>query len=158
MIDAICFIKNAWRLVDGKIQLVEINWTDNELPNGLQWHMDRFRETIQSGGKAFGYFDESVLVGYATVNSDMFGTYSKYVLLDQIFVSKDYRNKGTGKNLFHLCKDQAKTWGADKLYLCAGSSEDTIAFYNKIGCVNTNEIDQELYEEDPNDIQLEYQL
>ena len=157
-IDATYFIKNAWRLVDGKIQLVEINWTDHELPNGLQWHMDRFRETLQSGGKAFGCFDESILVGYATVNADKFGTYSQYILLDQIFVSKDYRNKGIGKELFHLCKVQAKAWGVDKLYLCAGSSEDTIAFYNKIGCVHANEINQKLYEEDHNDMQLEYHL
>jgi N-acetylglutamate synthase-like GNAT family acetyltransferase len=79
-------------------------------------------------------------------------------LLEQLFVSKDYRNKGIGKELFYLCSAQAKKWGADKLYLCAGSSEDTIAFYNKLGCVNTSEINQALYEEDPNDIQLEYQL
>lgn len=158
MIDATCFIKNAWRFVDGKGKLVEINWTDHELPNGLQWHMEHFKETLQLGGKAFGCFDENTLVGYATVSADIFGTYSKYVLLDQLFISIDYRNKGIGKKLFHLCTSQAKTWGANKLYICAGSSEDTITFYNKIGCVNANEINQKLYEEDPNDIQLEYQL
>ena len=61
---------------------------NKELPNGLQWHMERFRKTIQSGGKAFGCFHGNTLVGYATVNADMFGIYSKYVLLDQIFISK----------------------------------------------------------------------
>ncbi|MBE5961793.1 MAG: GNAT family N-acetyltransferase [Lachnospiraceae bacterium] len=156
MIDATCFIKNVWRVVDGEMKLVEINWTDHELPNGLQWHKEHFKATIQSGGKAFGCFNGNTLIGYATVNADMFGICSKYVLLDQIFISKDYRNKGIGKELFHLCVNQAKEWGADKLYICAGSSEDTIAFYIKIGCIKANEVNQKLYEEDPNDIQLEY--
>jgi hypothetical protein len=30
MIDGTCYIKNAWRMVDGTLQLVEINWTDYE--------------------------------------------------------------------------------------------------------------------------------
>lgn len=158
MIDATCFIKNAWRLVDGEVRLIEINWTDYELPNGLDWHIERFCETIKSGGKAFGCFDGNTLVGYTTINSGKFGTYSKYVLLEQLFISKDYRNKGIGKQLFYLCTDQAKKWGADKLYLCAGSSEDTIEFYNRLGCVKADEINKELYEEDPNDRQLEYKL
>ena len=156
LIDGTCYIKNAWRMVDGTLQLVEINWTDYELPNGLQWHMQHFLKTIVEGGKAFGCFEKDVLVGYVTINSDIFGVYSKQILLDQLFVSQNYRNKGIGKKLFGFCIFQAKRWGADKLYLCAGSSENTIAFYKKIGCVNAVEINQELYEEDPNDIQLEY--
>jgi N-acetylglutamate synthase-like GNAT family acetyltransferase len=158
MLDATCFVKNAWRYVDGEISLVAINWTDYELPNGLQWHIERLKKTIKTGGKVFGCFDKNILVAYTTVNAELFGIESKKVLLEQLFVSKDYRNKGIGKELFCLCSAQAKKWGADKLYLCAGSSEDTIAFYNKLGCVNTSEINQQLYEEDPNDMQLEYQL
>ncbi|MDH8676864.1 GNAT family N-acetyltransferase [Fusibacter bizertensis] len=158
MIDATCFIEKAWRIVDEELKLIEINWTDHELPNGLKWHMDQFSQTIQTGGKGFGCFVGDTLIGYTTVNSDQFGNHSKYVLLDQLFISKDYRNKGIGKQLFYLCADQAKKWGAEKLYLCAGSSEDTIAFYKMIGCVGASEIDQELYDKDPNDRQLEYHL
>lgn len=35
-------------------------------------------------------------------------------------------------------------------------SEDTIVFYKKIGCVSAKQIVEELFAEDPNDIQLEY--
>lgn len=158
MIDATNFIKNVWRQVDGKYTLVEINWTDYELPNGLPWHMDRYAQTFEEGGKAFGCFDDSLLVGYATLNRPMFGTTANYVLLDQLFVSKDYRNKGIGKNLFAMCAKQGRAWGADKLYICAGSSENTVAFYNSIPCAPAKEVNQALFEDDPNDIQLEYSL
>lgn len=47
---------------------------------------------------------------------------------------------------------------AEKIYICAGSSEDTIAFYFKLGCIEATEINKELYEIDRNDYQLEYRL
>lgn len=49
-------------------------------------------------------------------------------------------------------------YGAEKLFLCAGSAENTIAFYHKLGCVVAAEKNEKLYEEDPRDIQLEYSL
>lgn len=155
-IDATNFIERAWRLVDGQYRLVEINWTDYELPNGLGWHKERLTSVLKAGGKAFGCFDGKLLVGYAVVTNEIFGTISRYVLLDQLFVSKSLRGKGIGKTLFAMCAEEAVTFGADKLFLCASSAEDTIAFYHKIGCVKAVERNQKLYEEDPRDIQMEY--
>ena len=159
-IDAECYIKNAWRIdaETNEYKLVEINWTDYELPNGFEWHLNRFRESISEGGKAFGCFDQGKLVGYGTTGAKVFGDSQKYVLLDQLFVSKDYRNRHVGRQLMHLCAEAASEMGAEKLYLCAGSSEDTIAFYKKMGCVPATEINEELFEEDPNDIQFEYKF
>jgi len=154
-IDATYFIKNAWREIDGELCLVEINWTDYELPNGLQWHLSHFSNSISSGGCVYGCFDNGLLVGYGAVDGDLFGTASKYLLLDQLFVSKDYRNKHIGRTILSLCADWARAKGADKLYICAGSSEDTVAFYRKMGCVNATEINEELYQNDTRDLQLE---
>ena len=156
-IDAAYYIKNAWRLnrETGEYELTEINWTDETLPNGFEWHLDHFKKTIQGGGKAFGCFEDDTLVGYATIDSKVFGQEERYVLLDQLFVSNHYRNNGIGRKMVALCAEQAGLFGADKIYLCAGSSEDTIAFYKKLGCRAAAEIDKTLFEEDPNDIQLE---
>lgn len=155
-IDATNYIRNAWRKdSSGEYRLLEINWTDTELPNGFEWHLRRFRQTLVSGGTAIGCFDGEKLVGYATLEGHVFGQ-QKYVLLDQLFVSKDYRRKGIGKELFRMCAVQARQIGAKKIYLCAGSSENTMAFYQKLGCVSAAEPDQKLLQEDPRDIQLEY--
>lgn len=156
-IDAACYIKRAWRMnrKTGEYELTEINWTDESLPNGFEWHLDHFKKTIQGGGKSIGCFDDDTLVGYATIDSKVFGQKERYVLLDQLFVSNHYRNNGIGRKLVALCAEQAGLFGADKIYLCTGSSEDTIAFYKKLGCRAATEIDKELFKEDPNDIQLE---
>lgn len=159
-IDATHFIKNVWRIneASGEYGLVEINWTDTELPNGFGWHLNRLKETIKSGGTAFGCFDEGKLVGYGTIDKEIFGKQEKYALLDQLFVSQNQRGKGIGKALFALCAKQAAVYGAEKLFLCAGSSENTMAFYKKLGCVPAIEKNDKLYEEDPRDIQLEFCL
>lgn len=157
-IDAMHVIRNAWRKdSSNKYKLVEINWTDTELPNGFEWHLRRFREALENGGTAFGCFDRDKLIGYAVMNGNIFGQQG-YILLDQLFVSNTYRGKGIGKRLFTLCAEQARQLGARKLYLCAGSAENTIAFYHKLGCAPAVEPDEDLAAEDPYDIQLEYAL
>ena len=159
-IDTNQYIKNAWRMnhESGKYELLEIDWTQHELPNGYKWHLNHFKDTLNHGGKAFGCFEDDILVGYVTLEGNVFGKKEKYVLLDQLFVSKNCRNKGIGRALFELCAKQAIQLGAEKIYLCSSSAEDTIAFYKKLGCKPAAEIDQKLFEEDPNDIQLEFGL
>lgn len=153
------YIEKAWREVDGKRQLITIDWQEPGLPNGFEWHIERFQQSLRDGGTAFGCFnEESVLVGYATIENNLFGETAKHALLDQLFITKELRGKGIGKALFNLCANKAKENGADKLYICAGSAEETIAFYFAIGCKEAQEINQELYESDPRDFQLEYQI
>lgn len=158
-IDATNYIENVWRRNGdtGEYTLQRICWTEKGLPNGYDWHLRRFREALNDGGAAFGCFDGKTLVGYATVWGHVFGGQG-YVLLDQLFVSASYRGLGIGRELFSLCAGQAGALGARKLYLCASSAENTVAFYKRIGCVSAQEPDPVLLKEDPRDIQLEYSL
>lgn len=153
------YIKNAWRKVDRELKLVEIDYLSNDWANGYDEHYNSLKNTIINGGYAFGVFNENnKLLGFATINREVFGNKYKHVLLDQMFISLEYRNKGIGKKLFTLCADAAKSWNVDKIYICAGSAEETIAFYFAIGCKYAEEINKELYEDDPRDLQLEYIL
>lgn len=74
-IDATNYIKNVWRFDENvqEYRLVEINWTDTELPNGFEWHLNRLKETLSDGGAAFGCFDRNVLIGYGTVDKQLIG-------------------------------------------------------------------------------------
>ncbi len=158
-IDPSQYIGKAWREIEGNRQLVEINYQDEDWPNGYEYHISHLRETILSGGSAIGAFNlDNKLLGFATVNPQVFGEKYKYVLLDQLFITLDYRNKGIGKKLFMLSTDEARKWDVDKIYICAGSAEETIAFYFKLGCKEVEEIDKDLYEIDRRDYQLEFSL
>lgn len=153
------YINRAWREVEGKRQLIQINYQDSDWPNGYEYHLNSLKKTIESEGIAWGAFGSNGrLLGFATINNTFFGEKFNYVLLDQLFISLNHRSKGIGKKLFMLCADTAKSWNADKLYICAGSAEETIAFYFAIGCKEAVEINKELYEVDPRDYQLEFAL
>lgn len=158
-IDPSQYIGKAWREIEGKRQLVEINYQDEDWPNGYKYHISHLKETILNGGSAIGAFNlDNKLLGFATVNPQVFGEKYKYVLLDQLFITLDCRNKGIGKKLFMLSTDEARKWDVDKIYICAGSAEETIAFYFKLGCKEVEEINQDLYEIDRRDYQLEFSL
>jgi len=153
------YIGRAWRVVDGKRQLVDINYQDSDWANGYQYHYNHLRETIINEGCAIGAFDSyHKLLGFVTINREFFGENFNYVLLDQLFITLEYRNKGIGKKLFMLSVNEAKGWGADRIYICAGSAEETIQFYFAIGCIEAEEINKDLYESDPRDFQLEFVL
>jgi len=38
-IDASTFIKRAWRKIDGVYQWIDLNWQDNDFPEGYQNHI-----------------------------------------------------------------------------------------------------------------------
>ena len=157
-IDASTYIENAWRDVDGEKQLVAINYHEDGYPNDINEHVDALKNTIINQGFALGAYLDNIMIGFVTLNKEIFGKTAKYVLLDQLFVSKSYRKLGIGKRLLEFSINKAKTWSVDKIYICAGSSEDTIAFYYAMGCHIATEINEVLSAEDPRDIQLEYAL
>ena len=45
---------------------------------------------------------------------------------------------------------------ARKLYISATPSENTINFYRNLGCIVTEDVDQALFELEPEDIHMEY--
>jgi GNAT superfamily N-acetyltransferase len=153
------YIGKAWREVNGKRQLVEINYQDSDWPNGYEHHYGNLKSTILNNGFAIGAFDNNDrLLGFATIDRNFFGEKFNYVLLDQLFITLEYRSKGIGKKLFMHCIEIAQKWNADKIYICAGSAEETIAFYFALGCKEAAELNKELYESDPRDFQLEFSL
>ncbi len=80
------YIGKAWREVNGKRQLVEINYQDSDWPDGYENHYNNLKETILNGGVAIGAFgSDHRLLGFASINRKPFGEMFDYVLLDQLF-------------------------------------------------------------------------
>lgn len=156
-IDASQYIGKAWRRVDGELQLIEINYFDPDFPEGFDNHLCRLQQTVKNNGIAIGAFtSDGRMIGFSAVNLSPFGHVYRYALLDQLFISNDCRRKGVGKKLFLLTASHAANSNIQKLYICAGSSEETIAFYHALGCVDAIEINHERCDNDPRDLQLEY--
>lgn len=74
-----------------------------------------------------------------------------------LFVDDKWKRKGLGKKLFdEICKHAAHK-GADKLFISAIPSFETVAFYLNMGCEDAKDIISE-YIDTENDRYLEYSL
>ena len=151
-------VKKCWRKENGEWILKDIAFTE-------QWGSDEYKilieclqNTIQTGGTVFGAFSNGFLVGFASIENQLWGSQHEYVQLSSIHTSYESRGMGIGKELFFLAGKKAKENGAKKLYISAHSSQESQAFYKSLGCVEAIEYNQKLVDEEPYDCQLEYRL
>ena len=157
-IDALDYIARAWRRVDGAYRWIDLCYEDPDYPEGYEAHLARVQATLAEGGLVLGAFAGDRLMGFVALRRRLFGSREQYALLDQLFIHRPLRGQGMGRALMERAAEAAHSWGAEKLYLCAGSAEGTLAFYRRIGCVEAEEIEEALREADPNDLQLEWKI
>ncbi|MFX1518010.1 MAG: GNAT family N-acetyltransferase [Promethearchaeota archaeon] len=127
-----------------------------------KWSLDQVQEHISTlndigrkGGVIFGAFDGSALVGIISLKNEFIGRNKDQLNLSGLWVSKNYRKLGVGKTLVELVKKKAKELGAKKLYVSATPSENTVHFYMNRGFTLAKEINEKLYELEPEDIHME---
>lgn len=113
------------------------------------------RICIQAEGVVIGVYQQSALIAFANVENKRFGKRNEYVELPYIHVSHDLRGSGIGKKLFEVCCEKAKLLGAEKLYIAAHPSVETQYFYERMGCTLASEINEQIFNKEPLDLQLE---
>ena len=151
-------VNKCWRKENEK-------WVLKEIAFNEQWDIDEYkylvkclRNTLKTGGIVFGAFHKNVLVGFASIENQFFGSRKEYLQLSSIHISYESRGMGIGKKLFFIICQKSKEKGAKKIYISAHSSEETQAFYKLLGCVEAIEYNAKLVAEEPCDCQLEYNL
>jgi predicted N-acetyltransferase YhbS len=149
-------IENIYRLENGVLVLrpqhIDVpGWPPGEAEKYTPILLDSF----DRGGWFHGLFDLAKLVGAVVVDSKRIGKRNDRLQLEFLHVSSAYRNRGFGAQLFGLAKKIARDRGARRLYISATPSENTINFYQRLGCAVAEEPDPELLELEPEDIHLE---
>ena len=148
-------ITKKWVKNNGKWELTT-TWELREWNNEKRiWISDYLRQQIERGGSVEGAFAEDVLVGFCCVDGILAGNTAKYANMTMLFVDDNWKRKGIGKKLFQricLCAAKMK---ADKLFISAIPSFDTIEFYYSMGCEDAREIVSE-YVDTEQDRYLEF--
>ena len=103
------------------------------IPEYLRWQLER-------GGSALAAYSGDELVGFCALDGCLSGETARYANLTMLFVDDGWQGQGVGKALFRLICVQARKLGAEKLFLSAIPSEETVAFYFHIGCTDAAEI------------------
>lgn len=151
-------VTKCWRLRDGEWQLQDVTYVS-------RWDEEKKASVVASiswclgnGGHAHAAYLNDAIIGFAAVDSDRFGSHNQYVNMGMLHVSHEHRNQGIGKRLFAAICESALDLGAEKLYISAHSAAESIAFYFRLGCVDSAEINKLLAEHEPFDRQMEYVL
>jgi len=141
------------------------HWVLKEAPFIDDWDAGEKREVISlfrsltgRGGKVYGAFHQGVLIAFGALDAILFGSRRQYLQLVLLHVSRTLRNRGIGTEIFFQLARTAHGLGAQKLYISTQSSRETQAFYKSLGCVHAQEVNPELAQAEPWDIQLEYDL
>jgi predicted N-acetyltransferase YhbS len=116
--------------------------------------LDRF----DRGGTFLGVFDAETLIGTSVLESARVGRAGDQMQLAYLYVSRAYRGRGVGIQLFDAAVSFAREAGAKALYVSATPTENTVDFYLNRGCVLAPEPDPRLLAAEPDDIHLLYPL
>ena len=110
------------------------------------------------GGAVVAARSGTSLLGFAGLNGKKMGSQRQYLNLGFIHVGNPHRGQGVGHMLFALISQEALKRGAKKLYIGANPAVSTFHFYQSVGCHLAEEIVAEIYDHEPLDLQLEYEL
>lgn len=151
-------VTKCWRREEGKWVVRDAPFIDDWSEEDYQLLVKCLKNTAKTGGAVWGAFCGGVLKGFASVESEPFGSRGQYLDLTSLHVSGDMRGEGIGRALFLKAGQWAKEQGAEKLYISGHSAVETQAFYRAMGCAEAEEYCRKHVEAEPYDCQLEYIL
>ncbi len=108
----------------------------------------------ENGDWIMGTFDAGRLVGFVMLARRLFGPRSEYMQLVFLYVDRSRRGCGIGKSLFSAAAAEARSRGAERLYVSATPTQGTVDFYLGRGCRLIPEPDAALFDKEPDDIHL----
>ncbi len=158
-IDRAEIINHIYYFRDGKLVLEAEHyemqgWNSGE-PEHYHPHLE---DCFVRGGHFWGAFDAAKLIGVVVLENKFIGRKKDTVQLKFLHASNGYRKQGLGRRLFFLAAEQARGMCAAKMYISSAPAENTVNFYFHLGCRLAEEIDEELFALEPEDIHLEYFL
>jgi GNAT superfamily N-acetyltransferase len=125
-------IRAAWQINKDGIRSLDFVFLNIE---GYGFYLKTCVEILQKiislGGIVYGAFDDSRIVGMASV-LPLFEKASEFSVLVSVDVSLDYRRKGIGRSLIDKCVESSKSAGCSTMLVASNPYESTIKFFKKI--------------------------
>lgn len=148
-------IELIYQCVDGELQDRRMS---HECPNWDEGHykgiIARYEYELSNGGTAYGAYDGDKLVGFGVLAHKLRGKGNNQLQIDLMYVSRKYRRQGIGSRIFDALRRVAIERGATRLYISATETESAVKFYSSRGSTITREVDEELFQKEPNDIHM----
>lgn len=155
-IDRSEIVNKKYKLKNNSLILVDdyyniTSWIDAEVNE----YINRMNDIYNSKGLIIGAFDNNKIVGIGALDKVLCGQNKDKYKLDLLYIHHDYRSQGIGKEIVNLFKKEAIKDNINSLYISATPFKNTMDFYLSLGAILTNEVDEELFKLEPDDIHLE---
>jgi len=150
-------VTQGYVLRNGALELEDVDWrvppwfTDGRPEHSVQAKIAKWKPILERGEVMFGAFDEDRLVGFAIHRPNLSEDTAELAVLH---VSAGYRRQGIGTALTREVVRLARADGAKRLYVSAAPSRPTVDFYRRQGFHLADEVNQQLYELEPEDIHM----
>ncbi|MNN28628.1 Acetyltransferase (GNAT) family protein [compost metagenome] len=158
-IDRSEYIEKVYRTEEGSIQEIQAG---HECATWDLHHLEelkaRYREQLRGGGYAYGAFDGTRLAGFGVLGYKFRGQDLNQLQVDLMYVSRAYRRQGIGRTIMDELKREAISRGAAYLYVSSTETQSAVQFYTHCGSRLTAEVDEELYQLEPEDIHMVIKL
>lgn len=151
-------VARCWRKENGKWIIKDAPFIDDWSENDYRKLISYLKAAVLSKGFVHAAFSGEKLKGFVSVDPEWLGEAREYLDLTNIYVSRDMRRCGIGRDLFKAAADWARKKGAGKLYISAHSAIESQAFYRSMGCTEAKTYSKMHVLEEPYDCQLEYSL
>ena len=152
-------IENVFYLEDGELVLKPEQYDmQGWAPGEREQYSSILYDCFDCGGTLLGAFEGSELIGAAVLDKKFIGRDKDQLQLKFLHVSRGNRKRGLGRSLFERAVTRARELNAKSLYISATPSENTVTFYQYLGCVVTGEVDEELFQLEPWDIHFVYRI
>lgn len=156
-IDRTELIEHLYLHQDGKLVLSKQRFDMKGWPEGEpEAYTPHLLESYDQGATFLGVFEQGKLIAAASLDNVWRGEHKNLLQLSFLHVSHAYRGEGLAGRLFRQCVDIAKGKGAEGLYVSATPSENTVHFYQHLGCTLIAKPDPELFALEPEDIHFIY--
>lgn len=145
--------RNIYVVRDGELALTPMFFdVPGWAPGKVDEATPHLYELSDRGGTFRGVFDGTALVGAAATDGVLLE--GDRLQLAWLHVSRDYRGRGIGAELFTDAMADGRERGAKYLYISATPTENTIRFYLSRGCELADPPDPALLAAEPDDIHL----
>jgi GNAT superfamily N-acetyltransferase len=150
-------ITRGYVFKNGVLESQQVDW---EVPRwsedpsrgfSIQARIDEWKPLLEDRGVLLGAIDGDSLAGVAILRPRLSEGVAQ---LAALYVDRRYRRRGIATALVARVECLAREEGAAGLYVSAIPSESAVGFYLQRGFVPTEDVNQELFDLEPDDIHM----
>lgn len=150
-------IRIGYVVENGRLHKSDVNWDtptfflEGEGEHTVSHQVEFCLDHLRAGGRSMGAFHGEKLVGVCVMRPNIRRGMAQLAFLH---VSNGYRRQGIGSHLMREVIKEAKTSGADRVYVSATPSGSAVGFYLSHGFEHVEDVIPELFDLEPEDLHL----